>query len=1251
LIIKHANESAPPQFQLVRSGDGKFTEPVTIPSPRGYPVEGMPNSELMKELRWYLEVFLDYPYPPFTDRAERILAALRSWGIAAFNALFGGRQTARLFDAATSHQYSDLHLEIASDDPAILHWPWEALEDPEVGVLSQTCRISRRLHNVRDPAKIPDELPKDVINILLVTARPYESDVQFRSISRPLVDLIVRQQFPATVTLLRPPTVTQLREHLTAHPNHYHILHFDGHGSYGTAMAPPLSVHQLTMKAPEGRLIFEDASGKPDPQSASVLSQILLEHRIPVAVLNACQSAMVDDAADDAFASVAAGLQKAGIRSVVAMAYSLYVSAAQQFLPAFYQRLFETGDAAEAIRVGRQQTLLNPDRVCARGRFPLADWLVPVLYHQESVDLRFQTGAAARPETQQPSPLPAEARDDRNPYGFIGRDGAVLALERAWHRPAAGILIHGLGGIGKTTLARGFLRWLAETNGLQNGCFWLSFQGIRSAESVFNELVGTLFGTQALAASNEEKLARLVAVLRHNAFVIVWDNFEDVRGFADESIPPGMAESDQRLLAEFLQRLRGGKTKVLITSRSSEDWLDQTACFRLPIRGLSGEERWEFCDAIVRDFGLTVDRMQPDWKDLIEELGGHPLAMRVVLSRLNSLTPRQMLLELARNPEEFARNDLESAKLFATLRTVQTALPEELKSWLIPLSFHERFVDAHNLKIMGKILTPGRANFDAEVNRLMQLLCAAGVISGGGQNIYELHPALSRYLQQQMQNSESPAMVKAWQTSFTDVMGALAQLVTDKQFHEQRTVFAVHRANFLRALQLARDLEMDADQAALTQSLGVFARNSRRLGEATELFRKLVEYASAADNQNGLAFTYHQLGIIAREQRDFATAEQWYRKSLAIFEKQGNEHGAAGTYHQLGIIAREQRDFATAEQWYRKSLAISEKQSNERVAASTYHELGLIAQEHRDFATAEQWYRKSLAISEKQSNEHGAADAYHQLGSIANEYRDFATAEQWYRKSLAIAEKEGDEHGAATTYHQLGVIAYEQRDFATAEQWYRKSLAISEKQANEHGAAGAYHQLGVLAHQQSDFSTAEQWYRKSLAISEKQANEHGAATTYHQLGVLAHEQSDFATAEMWYRKSLAIQGKQGNEHGAAGVYHQLGVLAHEQSDILTAEQLYRKSLAISEKQANEHEAASTYRQLGCLHMDAGKHIEAAGYFLKAFLLFERTETRYAQLAKEHFRLCFTASTEPEKQALRQLWRDACHTEFPEGETE
>ena len=165
------------------------------------------------------------------------------------------------------------------------------------------------------------------------------------------------------------------------------------------------------------------------------------------------------------------------------MAYSLYVSGAQQFLPAFYERLFATGDFAQATRAGRQQMLAEQAASAPSASSRCEDWLVPVAYQQDPIEFKF-VGQAARPpkakKTAKALPLPHEVADSENPYGFVGRD-CGLAGAGAGDAPApAGILIQGLGGVGKTTLARGFVQWLHATDGLGEGCFWFSFQEIRS---------------------------------------------------------------------------------------------------------------------------------------------------------------------------------------------------------------------------------------------------------------------------------------------------------------------------------------------------------------------------------------------------------------------------------------------------------------------------------------------------------------------------------------------------------------------------------------------------------------------------------------------------------------------------------------------------------------------------------------------------------------------------------------------------
>ena len=132
LTIQHIPGIGTPLFQIVRLSDGKTSKPSSPPSPFGFPVEGRPDSDLMRELQWYLETFLDYPFHPDTDRAERVLKSLRDWGEQAFRSLFEDHSAGRMFDAATA-DYSSLHLQISSDDPSVMAWPWEALRDPEPG--------------------------------------------------------------------------------------------------------------------------------------------------------------------------------------------------------------------------------------------------------------------------------------------------------------------------------------------------------------------------------------------------------------------------------------------------------------------------------------------------------------------------------------------------------------------------------------------------------------------------------------------------------------------------------------------------------------------------------------------------------------------------------------------------------------------------------------------------------------------------------------------------------------------------------------------------------------------------------------------------------------------------------------------------------------------------------------------------------------------------------------------------------------
>ena len=1098
-------------FEVIRSMDMKRTAAVALPDPAKFPVEGYPAKQFLPELRWYLEEYLQFPFGAFPQLAEGVAKTMQTWGAVIFNALFTGHAR-DWYQDARRQSFADFRIKITSDSPEIMSWPWEAMYSDDDGWLALRCCIDRQLSSIGDPPPLPLVPDQDAIHILYVIPRPYgENDVSYNVLANSLVEYTSKNSMPVTVDILRPPTFEQLRKVLYDHSGYYHIVHFDGHGGYGAITHTPAG---NLYAAPEGQLVFETDSGGPDPVDTRLLAQLLAEYNIPFTVMNACQSGMIDGQAQDPFACVAAGLLKAGVRSVVAMGYSLYVSGAKAFIPAFYERLFSTGKVSEAVRAGRGKMLQQSARDCIVGKLPLRDWIVPVLYQQSSSESAVlpKLRPAERLE-EKVSTLPEDARADSD-YGFIGRGRDIQRLERAMLRqPQAGILIHGQAGVGKTSLARGLLRWLSQTGGLRGEVFWFNFQEIYSAEYVINQLLDKLADTVALARPAEEKQELLTRLLRDKPHLLVWDNFESASGIERTEIRPQLGTEDRDILARLLKGLRGGKTKILITSRSREKWLPVQSCYPLSLDGLSGEDLWEYCNAVVRDLGLTLNRDNETYIKILDKLCGNPLAIRSILLQLQNCSAEQLLADLESSFEGM-EGDESTRRLQAAYAVFGDGLTKQYLPVLQLTGLHEYYLDADYIKMM---LDRSGCSIEPDmVNSCYHILENAGFCTHIGENIYKLHPALRGYLLRQV---PAPEPV---QRGFVDIMGGLADTLTGEPLYQVKTAYQINIANFYHARRLAETQDMDIDYVALTQSLAYYAGEMRRFTEANKLYSALAEKVESSNCWKVMASAYHQLGVISQKQRNFAEAEAWYKKALVIFEKQDDKHSTARTYHQLGTIAQEQRNFAEAEVWYKKVLEIEENRENGDDAAITYHQLGIIAEEWRDFAEATGWHKKALAVFEKQGNEHGAASTYHQLGIIAQEQRDFAAAEAWYKKSLAIEEKQGNEHGAAITYHQLGRIAEEQRDFAAAEAWYKKSLTIKERQGNEHDAASTYHQLGMIAEKRQDFAEATDWHKKALAIFERQGNEHSAAIVYHQLGIIAEEQQDFSLAGDFYLKSIKI---------------------------------------------------------------------------------------------------------------------------------
>ncbi|MEZ4616279.1 MAG: hypothetical protein R2867_12360 [Caldilineaceae bacterium] len=176
--------------------DGAAGVPVTISDP-------FTDAEEQR-LAWYFEEWLRYPFTGGVKAAEAA-ASTRAYGEALF------AQTLRATDAIYSRY---------RQAPALWRRPWVALPDRGVTRLSPAAlgdalgsragpAVAARRHD--DPqhhaarrrpdsgARVGDDQPA------LVTARPHgKRDVAYRTIQRPLIEMLHRSQLPVQVDIVRP---------------------------------------------------------------------------------------------------------------------------------------------------------------------------------------------------------------------------------------------------------------------------------------------------------------------------------------------------------------------------------------------------------------------------------------------------------------------------------------------------------------------------------------------------------------------------------------------------------------------------------------------------------------------------------------------------------------------------------------------------------------------------------------------------------------------------------------------------------------------------------------------------------------------------------------------------------------------------------------------------------------------------------------------------------------------------------------
>jgi tetratricopeptide (TPR) repeat protein len=1160
------------------------------------------------DLRWYLEEFMDLPIGGSVLRANRIEQSLIQWGRDLYKAVFDyGDHRDLIRDLMRDLMRAEPPglLTIATSDSDILRLPWELMADERGALTRRDVTIRRQLETGHQHLAYDVGAP---LRLLVVVSRPDNAGfIDPRHSTRAMLDALTSLGDNVTVEFCRPPTLARLEEVLDESNGAFDIVHFDGHGNYDRLLGLGVVLFAKAQQPGQGHVDM-------DPVRADDMGNLLARYRVPLVILEACRSSEVGDVA---FRSVAPRLLEAGMGSVIAMSYAVHVEAARILIGRFYREVARGHTIGQAMEGGRGALMAQRDRWLQYGpqgkSVQLQDWFLPQLY-QRGRDMPL-VGRSVRPNTRQESTKAPPTSDrprfpigqhigayPRPPlYNFHGRARELQALERAFRIDRA-ILLHAMGGMGKTTLAREAGDWLTQTGLFPDGACFLSFEQPVTAERIAQVLGSYLQGHGFEALSQAEQLERACQLFQEQDVLMVWDNFESlhetfdnaVRGSravqdnagAPSDVAPAVAsgytaEEHARIIQLFRDWTEdpAGRGRLLITCRPREAGLPGVR--RMELAGLARPDSLYLLAQVLRKHDTSLDDQRFDkdnLKALLDMLGDHPLSIELVGPHLKQLTPEQIVADFRELLDQFT-GDTETERnrsLLASLRFSTSRLSAQAQAALPWLGLFQDGVFEQILLDVSQMDPAAWDGVRAELEATA-LVRVETDVEINDRPYLRFHPTLPYAV-----GGIVVADATASQADVDDSGLSLA----NQEDARQRFIAVYHAltaviARALRGSDARGGMEVLAREEANVRTAVRRAVASDRFDVAARMSETFRDYLErSARLREGDQWSAWLADAAAHTTFSEAVALAETNRAWSLF-MQG--YAAEGVQMLDVLIERLQQTTAFDAAF---QLAVSQTILG-RIYERAGHAEGAIPILTEAASAWERLVGQIANLSPSETIEHlltgdtqeanqrreGCAEQLNNLSATLGDLSDAPRSAGRLDEALSTAERGigihralGRDRNVASGLMRTALILREQCHYPKADARYDQALEAARRLGDQGLEGLTLQNQGVLAYRIQQYERAVDLYKQALIRFQDANDEAGIMRTYNLLGAVEDSQGRLSEAMAWYERSGEIARRRGDTRALGIAAQNIGIVcqkqgeaARQRGDEATAQQRFAES--------------------------------------------------------------------------------------------
>ena len=1158
---------------------------------------------------------------PTATTGQRLYDDAVAYGKTLFEQVFPDES---LRTALTSLRANE-RLLLVIDDPLVAAIPWEYLRDIEGRLLASRLTLVRAVSEAHHHDALDFTRP---LHLVALPVSPIDDPrlLDTEGEWEHVVSAVSFQGKALTLTRVRPPTLERLERTLTA--ERMTLVHFMGHSD---------------SRDGKGLLAFEDARGRSHLIEAADFAETLAATNIVLVMLNSCRSALAWDWTS--FGNIARGLVREGIPYALGMQFVLPDDAALALSQAFYDFLLQGRSIEEAVR--RTRRALEHDTTLRK-----TAWLVgiPVLY----TSLREQPAGPLQLADGQPTiqPDPERIRKTRDltalPQAthFVGRNAEISQTLDALlaYSPADFVVLHGLGGIGKTSLAHAVTERISYA--YEDRVLALSFETFarldessqrsineQFAERFYNRLARYYELDPAQFSATIDLQQAILQARRHTRSLLVLDNIETLIDALKQDHPMVKA------LATFVSRLKEGQGSILLTSRMMlpADWGTASTIEVPGLQDAAGSDL--FLALLAQDRQHLAQRAARI--ALSHRVQGHPLSIQLLAGRFSEttidlatfLTNIEAELAAAKQATPTSLEDPERQKtLYACMDYSVNRLAPEQRMVLDAVSLFQAPFQSEYVAyaLNDEEQTPVHLQ---NLLRLGLLTMEIRTFKEGELLLLDMHPMLRWYIQQQLSGRE-PALLERYGQVYEHLARQAYQ--NDGGYDQSARMRYLVRQS-LPDFEAALQYLLSAEKSSLAYHL---AYPYHRLGQnrqALALYQQALKIDQELGDVRGVSATQNAMAHVLRQLGKPQEALDLYEQALHTAQEIGEVRGVSATQQSMAHVLRQLGKPQEALDLYEQALHTAQEIGEVRGVSATQQSMANVLSELGKPQEALDLYEQALHTAQEIGEVRGVSTTQYAMANVLSELGKPQEALDLYEQALRTYQELGDVRGEALTQNAMANVLRELGKPQEALDLYEQALHTAQEIGEVREVATTQQSMAVLLSELGKPQEALDLYEQALRTYQELGDVRSVAVTQNAMANVLRQLGKPQEALDLYEQALRTKQELGDVRSVAVTQHAMAGMLSELGKPQEALDLYEQALRTYQELGDVRSVAATQQSMANVLRQLGKPQEALDLYEQALHTAQEIgEVRGVALTQATYSQLLLQQGEPQR-ALRMLW--------------